>query len=63
MQRKIKVWKTVETVTISSRDPQGAYRVVWHRSEGPEEEFQVTLGEGDTIEDVIAKDLRARMGP
>lgn len=63
MQREIKVWETVETVTIISSDQGGSYRVIWHRVEGPAEEFEVTPEEGDTVEEAIARDLRTRMGP
>ncbi|NNC64828.1 MAG: hypothetical protein HKN84_08600 [Gammaproteobacteria bacterium] len=63
MERKIKVWETVETVTVLSSDRTGVYRVVWHRTEGPAEEFDVTPAEGDTVEEAIAKDLKTRMGP
>jgi len=63
MQREIKVWETVETVTIQSSDEEGVYRVIWHRTEGPAEEFHVKPSKDDTVEDAIAKDLRTRMGP
>lgn len=63
MQREIKVWETVETVTILSSGQGGVYRVIWHRTEGPAEEFEVTPEEGDTVEEAIAKDLKTRMGP
>jgi hypothetical protein len=63
MQKEIKVWETIETVTILSSDQEGVYRVIWHRSSGPKEEFHVTPAEGDTVEEAIAKDLRSRMGP
>ena len=63
MKKQIKVWETVETVTILSGDQAGVYRVIWHRTEGPAEEFEVTPAEGDTVEEAIAKDMRTRMGP
>ena len=63
MKREIKVWETIETVTILSSGQEGVYRVIWHRSEGPQQEFQVTPAAGDAVEDAIAKDLRSRMGP
>ena len=63
MQKKIKVWETVETVTIVASSDDGVYRVIWHRAEGPEEEFEITPAQGDTVEEAIAKDLRSRMGP
>jgi hypothetical protein len=63
MQQEIKVWETVETVTIVSSDKTGVYRVIWHRAEGPAEEFEVTAAGEHTVEEAIAKDLRARMGP
>ena len=63
MQREIKVWETVETVTILASDQEGVYRVIWHRTEGPAEEFDISPREGDTVEEAIAKDLRTRMGP
>jgi len=63
MQRKIKVWETVETVSILSSDRTGVYRIIWHRTEGPAEEFEVTPIGNDTVEEAIAKDLRTRMGP
>jgi hypothetical protein len=63
MQREIKVWETVETVSILLSDRTGVYRVIWHRTEGPAEEFEVTPTGDDTVEEAIAKDLRTRMGP
>ncbi|HMB73559.1 MAG TPA: hypothetical protein VKQ06_08310 [Gammaproteobacteria bacterium] len=63
MQKKIRVWETTETVTIVSSDPDGSYRVVWHRTDGPHEEFTVTPEGEEAVEDAVAKDLRGRMGP
>lgn len=63
MRKQIVVWESTETVTISPSGAEGTYRVVWHREEGGDEEFEVTPGEGDTVEDAVAKDLRNRMGP
>ena len=63
MQKKIRVWETTETVTIVSSDSDGSYRVVWHRTDGPHEEFTVTPEGEEAVEDAIAKDLRGRMGP
>ena len=63
MKKEIKVWETVETVTILSSDEAGVYRVIWHRTEGPAEEFEVTPSEGERVEEAIAKDLKTRMGP
>ena len=63
MKKEIKVWETIETVTILSSDEDGVYRVIWHRTEGPAEEFHVKPTEDEKIEDAVAKDLRTRMGP
>jgi len=63
VQKKIRVWETIETVTILTGDSAGSYRIIWHRIDGPEEEFHVTPSEGDTVEDAVRNDLRNRMGP
>lgn len=63
MQKEIKVWETTETVTILASGEEGTYRVIWHRTDGGEEEFHVTPGEDDTVEEAIAEDLRNRLGP
>ena len=63
MRKEIKVWETVETVTILSSGEEGIYRVIWHRIEGPEEEFHVTPADAESVEEAIAKDMRTRMGP
>jgi hypothetical protein len=64
VKRKIKVWETTEVVTILASDEEGTYRIIWHRSEGEaDEEFDVTPGPGDSVEDAVAKDLQARLGP
>jgi len=63
MQKEIKIWETYETVTILASDQEGVYRVIWHRSDGPPEKLLVTPKGGDTVEEAITKDLRARMGP
>ena len=31
MQKEIKVWETIETVTILSSDQEGVYRVIWQQ--------------------------------
>lgn len=63
MQKKIRVWETTETVTILSSDQAGTYRIIWHRTDGPHEEFIVTPEGEDSVEEAVAKDLRGRMGP
>ena len=63
MKKEILVWKSTETVTILSSEKEGTHRVIWHRTDGGEEEFHVTPTEGDTVEEAVAKDLRQRMGP
>jgi hypothetical protein len=64
MKKQIKVWETTEVVTILESDSEGTFRVIWHRSEsGPDEEFHVTPAEDESVEDAVAKDLRARLGP
>jgi hypothetical protein len=63
MQKEIRVWETTETVTIYSSDRDGTYRIIWHRTDGPHEEFTVTPEGEDTVEEAVAKDLRGRMGP
>jgi hypothetical protein len=64
MQKKIKVWETIETVTIRSSNETGTYQIIWHRIDGePHEEFHVTPEQDESVEDAVAKDLRARLGP
>jgi hypothetical protein len=63
MRKEIRVWETTETVTILSSSEEGTYRVIWHRTDGPEEEFHVTPTESDTVEEAITKDLQRRLGP
>jgi len=63
MKKQIRVWETIETVTVVSSDEDGSYRVTWHRTDGPHEEFIVTPEGEDSVEEAIAKDLRGRMGP
>ena len=63
MQKKIRVWETTETVTILASDQEGSYRVTWHRTDGPHEEFIVTPEGDEPVEEAVAKDLRSRMGP
>lgn len=64
MKKKIKVWETTEVVTILAGDEEGTYRVIWHRSDGEaDEEFDVTPGPHDSVEEAVANDLRARLGP
>jgi hypothetical protein len=64
MQKQIKVWKTTEIVTILSSTEAGTYRIIWHRTDGePHVEFHVTPEQDESVEDAVAKDLRARLGP
>ena len=63
MQRKIKVWETIETVTILAGDQEGVYRITWHRTDGPAEEFDVRAADEATVEEAIRQDLKSRMGP
>ena len=63
MQKKIKVWETTETVSILASDQNGVFRIIWHRTDGPHEEFLVTPTDEDSVEEAVAKDLRSRMGP
>jgi len=64
MQKRIKVRETYEElVTIEVSDSSGTYRVTWHRTDGPHEEFEVTPSENETVEEAVARDLKARLGP
>ena len=63
MRKEIRVWETTETVTILSSDTEGTYRIIWHRTDGPVEEFHVTPNENESVEDAVAQDLRNRLGP
>lgn len=63
MKKKIRVWETTETVTIRSSEAEGTYRIIWHRTDGPAEEFDLTPGEDESVEEAVAKDLRNRLGP
>jgi hypothetical protein len=63
VRKQIKVWETTEIVTVLASDDETTYRVIWHRSDGEDEEFDVTPDPGDSVDDAIAKDLRARLGP
>jgi hypothetical protein len=63
MKKKIQVWEATETVSIFTSDQDGSYRIIWHRTDGPHEEFVVTPEGDDTVEEAVAKDLRGRMGP
>ena len=63
MKKEIRVRETVETVSIFASDNDGTYRIVWHRTEGPTEEFHVTPAEGEMVEEAVRRDLKARMGP
>lgn len=62
-KKQIRVSQTFETVTIVASDATGTYRVVWHRTDGPHEEFEVTPGEDESVDEAVARDLRARLGP
>lgn len=62
-KKRIKVHQTFETVTIAASDTTGTYRVTWHRIDGPHEEFDVTPGEEESVDEAVARDLRARLGP
>ena len=64
MQKKrLKVYQTFETVTIVAGDATGTYRVTWHRTDGPHEEFDVTPGADESVDEAVARDLQARLGP
>lgn len=63
MKKEIQVWERTETVTILATGTDGTYRIMWHRTDGPAEEFHVTPGEDETVEDAIRNDLRNRLGP
>ena len=63
MQREIRVWETTETVTILSSESEGVYRIIWHRTDGPVEEFHVSPSEDESVEEAIRRDLRDRLGP
>ena len=63
MQKEIRVWETTETVTILASDTDGSYRITWHRTDGPVEEFHITPADDETVEEAIKKDLRNRLGP
>jgi hypothetical protein len=63
MKKKIQVWETVETVSILAGDTDGTYRIIWHRIEGPEEEFLVTPAEDESVEEAVEQDLKNRLGP
>jgi len=64
MQKRIKVSETYEEpVTIEVSDSTGTYRVAWHRTDGPHEEFEVSPSENETVDEAIARDLKARLGP
>lgn len=63
MKQEIRVWQTTETVTILASDAEGTYRILWHRTEGPVEEFLVTPKEDEAVEDAVAQDLKNRLGP
>jgi hypothetical protein len=62
-KKRIRVLETFETVTITASDASGTYRITWHRTDGPYEEFEVTPGEDESVEDAVAQDLKARLGP
>ena len=63
IKKRVKVYQTFETVTITASDATGTYRVTWHRTNGPHEEFDVTPGEEESVDEAVARDLRARLGP
>ena len=63
MKKKIRVRETEETVSILASDTDGSYRIIWHRVEGPEEEFLVTPKEDETVEEAVEQDLINRLGP
>lgn len=63
MKKEIKVWTTTETVTILASDGAGTVRVIWHRTDGTEEEFDVAPTPDEAVEEAVAKDLRRRLGP
>lgn len=62
-QKRIKVYQTFETVTVAASDATGTYRVTWHRTDGPHEEFDVTPGADESVDDAVARDLQTRLGP
>jgi hypothetical protein len=62
-KKRIKVRQTFETVTIAASDATGTYRVTWHRTDGPHEEFEVTPGDEESVDEAVARDLQARLGP
>ena len=63
MKKQIRVLKSTETVSIYASDTEGTYRVVWHRTEGPAEEFTVTPGQDEEVEEAVRRDLKNRLGP
>ena len=63
MKKDILVWKTTETVTILASGREGTYRIIWHRTDGNEEEFDVTPAADEAVEEAVARDLRDRLGP
>lgn len=62
-KKQIRVFQKFETVTIVASDVTGTYRVVWHRTDGPHEEFDVTPSEAETVEEAVTRDLQTRLGP
>ena len=63
MRKEIVVWETTEIVTVNPSGVEGTYRVIWHRADGPDEEFEVTPAAGDSVDEAVEKDLKSRLGP
>lgn len=63
MRKEILVWKSTETVTIRDSGIEGTYRIIWHRTDAADEEFEVTPGDDEAVEEAIANDLKDRLGP
>ena len=60
MSKELKVWDNSETVTVLAGKEPRSHRVTWHAAHG-DESFTVTTEDGgDTVDELIIKELRKR---
>ncbi len=60
MTQELKVWDNFETVTVLAGKEPRSHRVTWHAAHGDESFIVKTKDGGDTVDELIIKELRKR---
>lgn len=60
MTKKLKVLDNSESVTVFAGKEPRSHRVTWHAAHGDESFIVTTEAGGDTVDELIIKELRKR---